>query len=113
MKMKKPPSMRRKKHYVVFRLLSDEPVDFYEVKNAVWNGFFNWLGEEGVSKAYIKIFKNLWNPKTQTGFVSCVPKYVNSVKLALSLVHQIGDQRVIFQVIRVSGTIKSAKKIIK
>jgi len=35
---------------------------------------------------------------------------VDLVKVGLALIHQIGDQRVIFQTLRVSGTIKSGKK---
>ncbi|HDD72496.1 MAG TPA: hypothetical protein ENG00_00225 [Candidatus Aenigmarchaeota archaeon] len=59
------------------------------------------------------IYRNLYNRKEQTGFIQCSSKFADHVKIAINLIHQIGDQRVIFQSLRVSGTIKSGKKKIK
>ena len=109
MRLKIPSSMRKKKRYVIFKVHSDSPLDFFSVKNALWNAFLNWMGEYGLSNAGITIYKNLYNQKAGTGFVKCDPKYVEHVKMAMSLIHQIGDQRVVFQTLRVSGTIKSGK----
>lgn len=103
------PSLREKKRYVVFRVHSQEKLDYASMHNAAWNSLLNWLGEKDLSRANVRMIKNLWDSKTQTGFVQCSPKFVDAVKVSLSLVHQIGDQRVIFQTLRVSGTIKSAK----
>ncbi|HJW97354.1 MAG TPA: Rpp14/Pop5 family protein [archaeon] len=110
MSLKKPPSMRGKKRYLIFRLHSDSPASFQDVREAVWNSILNWLGDNEAPRADIHIVKNLWNQKEQSGFIRCDPKYVDSVKLALALIHQIGDQRVIFQTVRVAGTIKSGKE---
>lgn len=103
------PSLREKKRYIVFRVHSQEKLDYSTMQNAAWNSMLNWVGEKELSKANVRFIKNLWDPDKQTGFVQCSPKYVDSVKVGLGLVHQIGDQRVIFQTIRVSGTIKSGK----
>ena len=62
-----------------------------------------------MAKANIRILKNLWDLRKQKGFVQCLPKFVDSVKVSLSLIHQIGDSRVAFQTLRVSGTIKSGR----
>ena len=110
MSLKKPPSMRAKKRYLIFRLHSSEPVGFQDMKAAVWNSVLNWLGDNEAPNADIHIVKNLWHPGVQTGFIRCHPKYVDQVKMALALIHQIGDEKVIFQTIRVSGTIKSGKE---
>ena len=109
MSLKKPPSMRARKRYLIFRLHSDSPVPFQDMKSAVWNSVLNWLGDNEAPNADIHIIKNLWNGKEQTGFIRCHPKYVDQVKMALALIHQIGDEKVIFQTVRVSGTIKSGK----
>ncbi len=102
--------MRERKRYIIFRLHSDSPAGFQDVKAAVWNSVLNWLGDNEAPRADIHIVKNLWNHGDQTGFIRCHPKYVDSVKMALALIHQVGDQKVIFQTIRVSGTIKSGKE---
>ncbi len=111
--LKSTPTMRSGKRYVIFRVHSEDTSfrpDFLNIRGAIWNSLESWLGESGLAKADVHIINNLWNPAKQTGFLSCSPKYVDHVKVALALVHQIGDERVIIQVLRVSGTIKSGKK---
>jgi ribonuclease P/MRP protein subunit POP5 len=109
-RLKSTPTLRPKKHYVIFRVHTDNPEfrpDFLNIRGAIWNSLESWLGESGLAKANVKFVMNLWNPQKQSGLLSCNPKYVDHVKVALALVHQIGDERVIIQVLRVSGTIKS------
>lgn len=103
------PSLRESKRYIIFKVHSTERLDYAVMQNAAWNSLLNWMGEKELSRANVRIIKNLWSPSSQTGFIQCSPKFVDAVKMGLSLVHQIGDQRVIFQTLRVAGTIKSGK----
>jgi len=109
MKLRRLPSSRESKRYVVFKVHSEEALTYDSVKDSIWNSVLNWLGEEDLAKANVRVLKNLWNSRDQKGFVQCSPKFVDSVKVSLSLIHQIGDSRVAFQTLRVSGTIKSGK----
>jgi len=109
MKLKKLPSLREKKRYLVFRIISESPLDYPNVKGAMWHSMENWLGQNELAQASPRLVKNLWDGRKKKGFLQCTPKYVDQVKVALALIKQIGDQRVIFQVIRVTGTIKSGK----
>jgi RNase P/RNase MRP subunit POP5 len=113
MKLKRLPSMREKRHYITFRLHSGNPVMYGEMKGAVMNSILNWMGEEGFSSARCRVIRNLWDHRRQIGWIECSPRAVNDIKMSLALVHQIGDERVIIQVIRVSGTIKSGKSKMK
>jgi ribonuclease P/MRP protein subunit POP5 len=110
MGLKRMPSTRGKKRYVVFRVISDQPVDYNAARDALWNSMSGWMGEGDLGKAGVRIIKNLWNRKEQAGFIQVSPKYVDAVKVSMGLIHQIGDQRVIFHSVRVSGTIKSGKE---
>ncbi len=110
MKLKRLPSMKEKKHYLTFRVHSDMPVVFEDMKGAALNSILNWMGEKGFSLSNVRIIKNLWNRKRQEAWLSCTPKTVDDVKMSLALIHQIGDARVIFHVLRVSGTIKSGRE---
>jgi RNase P/RNase MRP subunit POP5 len=115
MRLKKKPSQKAKKRYIVFRVHSSEPepISYENMRNAVWNSLDHWLGEQDLAQADVRIIRNLWDRKKQTGFVQCSHRYVDLVKTGMSLVRQIGDQRATFQTIRVSGTIKAAKSKIK
>ena len=113
MALKRLPSMREKKRYIVFTVISERPVDYDFVRDALWNSMTHWIGEAGLAKAGIRLVKNLWDRNGQRGFIQVHPKYVDAVKVSMGLIHQLGDQRVIFQSIRVSGTIKSGKSASK
>ena len=110
MKLRRPPSMRESKRYITFRLISEVPVKFSELKGAVTNSMLNWMGEKGVSLSNTKFIRNLWDEGKQEGWISCTPKAVDDVKMSLALIHQIGDSKVVFRTLRVSGTIKSGKE---
>ena len=109
-RLRKLPSMREKRRYIVFRLHSKEPLGFVDAKNAIMNSVNNWLGDNDMARARVWVIKNLWNRKEQTGFIRCSHRFVDEVKVALALVHQIGDEKVIIQATRVASTIKSGKK---
>lgn len=109
MKLKPLPSMKEKKRYIVFKVLSNRPeypLEFQAVRDAILNSVLNWLGEETSARAGVWVIKNLWDRKMQQGFIRCSRKEVDLVKTALAMVHQIGDQRVIIQSLKVTGTIK-------
>jgi len=107
MKLKTLPSLREKKRYIFFRIHSEGNVKFEEMKNAVMNSIINWLGEKDTGLAKPRIIKNMWNEKEQTGVLKCSHRYADDVKVSLGLVHQIGENRVIIETLKVSGTIKS------
>ena len=102
--------MKGKKRYIIFKVHVDLPIDFDNTKNAIWNSLTSWLGEADLGKANIRIFKNLWDSKKYEGFIQCNSKYVDSIKVGMCLIHHIGDSKVIFQTLKVTGTIKSGKK---
>lgn len=110
MKLKKMPSLRAHSRYIVFKVHSTNPLLYSNMRDAVWNSLENWLGEQDLAEADVRIIKNLWNPKTQTGFIKCSHKFLDLVKTGLALIHQIGDNRAVFQTLRVSGTIKAGKE---
>ncbi|MEE9323750.1 MAG: Rpp14/Pop5 family protein [Candidatus Aenigmarchaeota archaeon] len=107
MRLKKLPSQRERKRYVFFRVHTSGNIDYPVVRNAVMNSLLNWMGSEKFARAKPWVIKNLW--KANEGVIQCSHKYVDDLKVGLSLIHQIGDLRVVFQTTRVSGTIKSGK----
>lgn len=108
MKLKSMPSQRESKRYVFFRVHSRGRLSYEEVKNAVMNSLLNWMGSEKFAKARPWVIKNLWKP--DSGVIQCSHRYVDDVKMGLALIHQVGDSSVIFESLRVSGTLKSGKK---
>lgn len=110
MKLKSIPSLREKKRYVFFRVNSEGSLKYEEVRNALNSSLLEWLGDRNFSKAKIRIIRNLYDRDSGTLVVRCSHKFTDDLKVGASLIHQIGDSKVIFQTLRVSGTIKSGKE---
>ncbi len=113
MKLRRLPSMKEKKRYVTFSIISDKRVAYPDVKGAITDSVINWMGEKGLSESNLKVIRNLWNDNSKEGWLSCTPSSVDDVKVSLALIHQIGDSKVIIRTLRVSGTIKSGKEKLK
>jgi RNase P/RNase MRP subunit POP5 len=108
MKLKTLPSQRERKRYVFFMLHSSMRLEFNDVRNAIMNSLLNWMGESGFAKAKPWIIRNLWTQKE--GVIQCSHRHADDVKVALAMIRQIGDAKVILQTLRVSGTIKSGEE---
>ena len=109
MKLSSKPTLREKKRYIYFRIHSQGPLKYLDARNAIFDSIFDIIGELGSARANPHLVKNLWNQKDQTCVLRCSHLFVDQIKLALSLLHQIGEEKVIFQSLRVSGTIKGTK----
>ena len=107
MKLKSKPTLRGKHKYVVFKIHSTAKLQYNDTMNAITNALLNWMGEKDYADAGIWLIRNLWDGREQKGFIRCEPGYVDAVKMSLMLIHQIGDEKVAFQSLWVSGTIKS------
>ncbi len=106
-------SLRVKKRYVFFRVLSDGPVSYSDLKNAAFGCLLEWMGEESFGKADVTFIRNLWDSRSRTGVLRCSHRFVDHVKLGLSMMHQTGDHRLSIQTLRVSGTIKGGRSKIR
>jgi ribonuclease P/MRP protein subunit POP5 len=104
-----PPTLREKKRYILFQVMSEEPIAYEDLEQAVWNQFLDTFGELGVSKTGLWIVKNLYNSEKQTGVLRCNHKSVQQMIAGLGLITRLGDSRVIFKILKVSGTIRSLK----
>ena len=107
-KLKTLPTMRDRKRYIFFRIHCKRILEYTDMRNAIWNSLLGFLGQEQLALAGVEIIKNMY--KKDSGVIRCNHLYVDKVKVSLALIHQIGDERIIFQTLRVSGTIKAGKK---
>jgi ribonuclease P/MRP protein subunit POP5 len=105
------PTLREKKRYIAFQIISEEGEEFTysDLEAAIWNTMLDFLGEEGVSRTSVWLIKDSWNPKKQTGILRCNHKSVQDVIASLGLIDRLGDDRITFKILKISGTIKSIK----
>lgn len=100
------PTLREKDRYIKFQILSEEGVEYSDVEAAIWNTFLDFYGEHGVSRQSLWLIKNLWEGDGQAGVIRCNNMNVSQVLAGLGLISRLGESRIIFRIMKVSGTIK-------
>jgi ribonuclease P/MRP protein subunit POP5 len=103
-----PPSMRPKYRYIVFEIISSEPVEYNDIITSIWNSALAFLGELESSKLNMWIIHNLFDAKTKRGVIKCDHRFVEQMRVILTLIQLIGESRVCFKILGVTGTVKSA-----
>jgi ribonuclease P/MRP protein subunit POP5 len=103
------PTLRGKRRYIKFQIISEEPITYPEVEQAIWNTMLDFFGEYETSKANLRIIKNLYDEKKQIGIIRCDNKSVPQVIACMGLISRLGDTRIIFKILKVSGTIKKLR----
>ena len=63
-----------------------------------------------MSSFSMHILRETYDPKKQIGIIRCNQKSVPKVVAGLGLISRIGDIRVTFKILKISGTIKSLGK---
>lgn len=102
-----PPTLRDRKRYILFKIISEEKIDFLQFKEAFFNTVLNFFGEIGFSKISPKFLENLFNEQEYKGVLRVYYKHLPEAILCLGLISRIGESRVNVKIYKVSGTIKS------
>ena len=111
--MKILPSLREKKRYLVFEVLSEDRVkDFRIIKSEILNNVHSFLGQVESGKAGAMFLKDLWFKEEQKGILSVNNKYVDKVKMSLMLIKKLENKDVILNNIGCSGILNKAKKYV-
>jgi len=104
------PSSRQKKRYLVYEIISEAPLKFEDVKRSINNSLVNFLGVNCIAKVN-PILIPLFDGKI--GIIKINNNHLDEVKLALMLIKDINNKKVIFKNIYVSGILKKAKRFLK
>lgn len=104
------PSLREKKRYLVFEIISREKITNFEpVSACILDATWKLLGILGAARAGIVCFKNKWNPRLQRGIIKTSHKYVDAIKSSLMLINKIENKEVILRSLGVSGILRKAE----
>jgi ribonuclease P/MRP protein subunit POP5 len=106
-----PSTLREKKRYIAFQIIPEVNEDFTysDLEEAIWNTTLDFIGEESVSKISMWLLKDTWNPVKKIGIIKCNNKGVEFIIASLGLIDRLGDDRICFKILKVSGTIRGLK----
>jgi ribonuclease P/MRP protein subunit POP5 len=107
------PSLREKKRYVAFEILSNAKLDVHAVAKAVWSAVLQFTGELGASKMGLIVLTDLYNRTKQKGIVRVAHTGLDAVRASFTFITTIDGHPVTVRSIAASGSITKAKDAIQ
>ena len=105
--MKKP----YRKRYILFEIISDSKFRENLIEISIKNAIKELFGAFGLSEANPKLLTEL--SKGDKFTLRIDHRYVQKAKLAMAMVKEINKKPLIFKTIKVYGTLKKIKEVIK
>ena len=102
------PSLREKKRYLVFEVISKGKISFEGVYNAIMNAVLGFLGQFGAAQAGIIMLADKWDEQHQRGVIKVSHRSVDNLRASLIFINKINNENVIVKSIGVSGILKKA-----
>ncbi|MBN2566612.1 hypothetical protein JXB02_00830 [Candidatus Woesearchaeota archaeon] len=105
------PSLRERKRYLVFEVLSDSRIaDFGAVAGAITDASRTLYGELGLAKQGLWLLKEAWDGERQRGILRVNRSHVDEAKLALAAIRRVGKGEAAVRSLGVSGILKKARE---
>ena len=103
-------SLRKRKRYILFKVFSEESINYTSFKELLNSTFLKFYGELEFSKFDFKLLDERWDDKEHIGIAKCNHKFTPNVIVIFGLLQRIGEYRINVKILKVSGTIKSLLK---
>ena len=100
------PTLRTKKRYVVYEYISNTDISHNNIVSAVKNSYKECFGTFGIAEAGLMDTK-IYNKNR--GILKVNHKYLDKLRVSMSMITNINDQKLILHTIGVSGILKKAK----
>ena len=100
------PSLKEKKRYLSFEILSENSFSADEVEKAATDSCLTFLGTLEAGKASLMFLNDKYS--NNSGVIKTNHRYFDKVRTALALINNIDNKDVIIRTRVVSGTLKKA-----
>ena len=106
------PSLRERKRYLVFELISKTPIsDFKAVKDEIRTSMASLIGEIGMAKANIKFIDD--KAKGNKGMIMLNHDFLDHLRASLALITNVRGIPAILRSVGVSGMINKAENYLE
>ncbi|MDP7457353.1 MAG: Rpp14/Pop5 family protein [Candidatus Woesearchaeota archaeon] len=102
------PSLREKKRYLAFEVMSKSSINGSHVYDAIHVSLIELMGNMESAKSNMKFIEEKWDSNKQKGIIRVNHKYVDHLKASLALIDNINKEEVIVRSLGVSGILKKA-----
>ncbi len=102
------PSLREKKRYIAFEVMSETTLHFNDVTRTLWNSLLHLFGEVGAADAGLLFVKDQY--KNNKGILRVKHTAVNRMKAAMAFTTTVNTAPVIVRSLGTSGILNKAIK---
>ena len=106
------PTLREKKRYVAVRIISEETITYEELEKAFWETLHKVFGHVGSAYFSVWILKDTFNENKKFFIIKCNHLSLPFVLSTLGFIKQINNKKVTFEIVKISGTIKSIREFL-
>lgn len=102
------PTLRERKRYLAFEVLSASPVSGAIAQEAIMTEVHTFLGDLDLANAGVWFIDDKWNPKNQRGILRVTDTHLDKLRAVLTLINKMRGQDVIVRSLGASGMITTA-----
>ncbi len=99
------PSLREKKRYLVFEVISEANLSFKDIKESIISGFKELFGLDGLAKAGLDFVEYNENK----GIIKTSTKGLDMLKASFCFLRKVNKNDVVLRSLGVSGMLKKAR----
>ncbi len=103
------PTLREKKRYLAFEVISKTNFTFQDVARSINNSFTQFFGELSFGKAGLQVLPE--NYDANKGILRVTHDFLNQASASLALIPTINNQSVIVRSLKASGAINKLKNV--
>ena len=103
------PTLREKRRYIVFEVVSDKKFTKEKVENAMYSSLLTLFGEYGFSLVNPKLIE--FDEREQYGVIKFTREEVQKMRSSLAFVSKIDETVAVIHVKGISGTLKKLGKV--
>lgn len=104
-----PPTLRDNQRYIVFEVISKREMTFENMVSAIWSASLQLFGEVGTSRFNMWVPSTLFDKTKKRAVIRTTHNSVEEVRAVIASIKEIEGESVVFHVLGVTGTVKSAK----
>jgi len=102
------PSLREKKRYVAFEIVSEKPVNIKQASSVIFDSARKYVGVKGLALMGLIVLDEKF--KKNKGILKVNVKHVNTLKACFCLAKEIDSQPIILKSLGVSGVLQKIDK---
>lgn len=104
------PSLKEKRRYIAFEVISAAPLSSYDVFPAIEESMQHYVGELGMAEAGLQFIPEAWNTQRQRGIARVNHTSADAFKASLVFIQHVKNKRVVIHSVGMSGLLTKAKK---